>query len=320
LAFSRQLAEKHNGTIFLDHSEKNGATLIVRISSHLPETIIDKTENQIEESSVDSGIEEVPHARGNGNKPNLLIVEDNEDLCNFLERNLKVEYNLQVATNGREAIELLENSNVDIIVSDIVMPEVDGMELVRKTKENEQYSHIPIVLLSARTNVESKIEGLDVGADSYIEKPFSFDYLKAQINSLISNRERLLKKFANSPFIPYGSIANNKKDEDFLNKLNKEIEASLTDPDYSIEQLTKALSVSRSNLQRKIKGISGMTPNDYIRVFKLKKAARLIIEDKYRINEICYLAGFNNPSYFSKCFHKQFGKLPSEFLKENVSE
>jgi ligand-binding sensor domain-containing protein/signal transduction histidine kinase/DNA-binding response OmpR family regulator len=314
LAFSRQLAEKHNGTIFLNHSVKNGAALIVRISSHLPETIIDKDETKIEENVVDSEIKVTSYSQGKENKPNLLIVEDNEDLCNFLERNLKVEYNLQVAANGREAIELLKNSNVDIIVSDIVMPEVDGMELVRKTKENEQFSHIPIVLLSARTNVESKIEGLDVGADSYIEKPFSFDYLKAQINSLIRNRERLLKKFANSPFVPYGSIANNKKDEEFLNKLNKEIEASLTDPDYSIEQLTKALSVSRSNLQRKIKGISGMTPNDYIRVFKLKKAARLIIEDKYRINEICYLAGFNNPSYFSKCFHKQFGKLPSEFL------
>ncbi|PRY97329.1 two component regulator with propeller domain [Marinilabilia salmonicolor] len=318
LAFSRQLAEKHNGRLFLDNSNLSGARFILRISTHLQRTSLEKEENKILTPPTIQPETTAPEItkRDHGSKQTLLIVEDNEDLCNFLERNLKVEYMVKTASNGKEAINFLERNSVDIIISDIVMPEVDGMELVRKTRENEQFSHIPIILLSARNNVESKIEGLDVGADSYIEKPFSFEYLKAQVNSLLRNRERLLEKFANSPFIPYGSIANNKKDEEFLNRLNKEIENNMTNPDYTIEQLTNTLSMSRSNLQRKIKGISGMTPNDYIRVFKLKKAARLIIEGKYRINEICYLAGFNNPSYFSKCFQKQFGKLPSEFMKE----
>jgi signal transduction histidine kinase/ligand-binding sensor domain-containing protein/DNA-binding response OmpR family regulator len=320
LAFSRQLAEKHEGTIFLkDDPHQQGSVFIVRISTNLSKSKI--TVKSDSKSVTEKIIEKPDSSFSNANgKPNLLIVEDNEDLCNFLERNLKVEYSVHKASNGKEAMELLENENIDIIISDIVMPEVDGLELVQKTRENKQYSHLPIILLSARTNVETKIEGLDVGADSYIEKPFSVDYLKAQIHSLIRNRERLLEKFANSPFVPYGSIANNKKDEEFLNELNDEIEHNMTNADYSINHLANAMSMSRSNLQRKIKGISGMTPNDYIRVYKLKKAARLIIENEYRINEICYLVGFNNASYFSKCFHKQFGKLPSEFQRENINQ
>ncbi|WP_237706109.1 hybrid sensor histidine kinase/response regulator transcription factor [Thermophagus xiamenensis] len=318
LAFSKQLAEKHNGTIILkDDSDHRGTCFVVRISTKLQKSAHSMLSEERPQPLDDKeNTLDIP-AKSNG-KLNLLIVEDNEDLCNFLERNLKVEYNVFKSSNGKEAMKLLEIHNIDIIISDIVMPEIDGLELVQSTKNNTQFSHLPIILLSARTNVETKIQGLDAGADSYIEKPFSLDYLKAQIHSLIRNRERLLEKFANSPFVPYGSIANNKKDEEFLNKLNQEIENNLTNPDFSINHLASALLMSRSNLQRKIKGISGMTPNDYIRVYKLKRAARLIIEGDYRINEICYLVGFNNPSYFAKCFQKQFGKLPSEFQKENA--
>ncbi|MGQ1891596.1 hybrid sensor histidine kinase/response regulator transcription factor [Thermophagus sp. OGC60D27] len=316
LAFSKQLAEKHNGTIFLKNvPDHPGTCFVVQINTNLNNNQPSVTPDEVPLPQQDTN--NTSNAKNNG-KPNLLIVEDNEDLCNFLERNLKVEYSVYKASNGKEALELLEIQNIDIIISDIVMPEIDGLELVQSTKQNTQFSHLPIILLSARTNVETKIQGLDAGADSYIEKPFSLDYLKAQIHSLVRNRERLLEKFANSPFVPYGSIANNKKDEEFLNQLNQEIENNLTNTDFSINHLANFLSMSRSNLQRKIKGISGMTPNDYIRVYKLKRAARLIIEGEYRINEICYLVGFNNPSYFAKCFHKQFGKLPSEFQKDNA--
>jgi len=170
-------------------------------------------------------------------------------------------------------------------------------------------------LLSARTNIQSKIEGLEFGADSYIEKPFSMNYLKAQISSLLENRKRVIDMFLKSPFVPYGTIASNKKDEKFLCRLNDEIEKNISDFDYSIEKLAVSLSMSRSNLQRKIRGISGMAPNDYIRVYRLKKAARLLLQGDYRINEICFLVGFNTPSYFSRCFQKQFGQLPKDFVK-----
>ena len=315
LAFSRQLAEKHNGNLKLIESREGKCIFQITISTNLKSEIKQEKRipTQLKPQSNQSNL--TSHAESN-EKPSILIVEDNEDLSNFLEKNLKLEYTIYTAENGRIALEILENTTISIIISDVMMPEVDGIELVQKTRENEQSSHIPIILLSAKTNLDTKIEGLDFGADSYIEKPFSLDYLKAQVNSLLKNRKIILEKFANTPFVPYGSLANNKKDEEFLNKLNKEIENSLLDPEYSIENLANALSMSRSNLQRKIKGISGMTPNDYLRVYKLKKAAKLIIEGEYRINEICFLVGFNNPSYFSKCFHKQFGKLPSEFHKD----
>lgn len=313
LAFSRQLAEKHKGSLFLRENGQGGSEFVLQINTQLQNNEAHPLEQEVKVRDQPVAGKEIDPSVPAG-KPVLLIVEDNEDLCAFLERSLKLEYKVLTAANGQIALDLLQNHVVDIIISDVMMPGVDGLELVKKTKENEQYSHIPIVLLSARTNLETKVTGLDYGADSYIEKPFSLEYLRAQVNSLVKNRILLLEKFATSPFIPYGSIANNKKDEEFLNKLNGEIEINISDTAYSIEKLAAALSMSRSNLQRKIKGISGMSPNDYIRVFKLKKAARLIIEDEYRINEICYLVGFNSPSYFAKCFQKQFGKLPSEFM------
>ncbi len=315
LAFSRQLAEKHSGNLNLIESREGKCSFQITISTRLEP---DTSEIKDKPSTLKPKKEKinVPAYNDVNEKPSILIVEDNDDLSNFLEKNLKLEYTVYTAENGKKALEILEETSVSIIISDVMMPEVDGIELVQKARENEQSSHIPIILLSAKTNLDTKIEGLDFGADSYIEKPFSLDYLKAQVNSLLKNRQILLDKFANTPFIPYGSLANNKKDEEFLAKLNEEIENSLLDPEYSIENMASAMSMSRSNLQRKIKGISGMTPNDYLRVFKLKKAAKLIVEGEYRINEICFLVGFNNPSYFSKCFQKQFGKLPSEFQNE----
>jgi DNA-binding response OmpR family regulator len=248
------------------------------------------------------------------------VVEDNEELQNFLEKNLKKDFNVLVAGNGNDALKILNESAIDLIVSDIVMPGIDGLELTRQIKQNEQYCHIPVILLSARTNISTKIEGLEYGADIYIEKPFSLVYLKAQISSLIENRMRVLEKFSKSPFIPYGTIANNKRDEEFLYKMNTEIEKNILDVNFSIEKLAHNLSMSRSNLQRKIKGISGMVPNDYIRVYRLKKAATLLMKEDYRINEICYIVGFNSGSYFAKCFQKQFGVLPKDFVKSGDQE
>ena len=180
----------------------------------------------------------------------LLVVEDNEELRNFIEKNLSKEFNVLVANNGKEAMKILDESVIDLVVSDIVMPGIDGLELTHLIKQNEQYSHIPVILLSAKTNITTKIEGLEFGADIYIEKPFSMVYLKAQINSLIENRIRVLEKFSKSPFIPYGTIANNKRDEEFLHKMNEEIEKNILDVNFSIEKLAGNLSMSRSNLQQ----------------------------------------------------------------------
>lgn len=318
LTISRQLVDKHNGTIFIRDGSAGGCQFVVRIPANLHVT---EEEQQPDEAQlsvpVSSGSTEIGLV-GN-DKMHVLVVEDNEELRTFLEKNLKLEYEVYIAGNGGEALRILEHKSVDLVISDITMPEMDGLELAGILKHNEQYCHIPIILLSARTNLQTKLNGLEYGADIYIEKPFSMVYLKAQIASLIENRIRILDKFSKSPFVPYGTIANNKRDEEFLERLNEQIEKNISDVDFSIDKLAFEMMMSRSNLQRKIKGVSGLVPNDYIRVYRLKKAARLLLQGDYRINEICYLVGFNSGSYFSKCFFKQFGVLPKDFVKFSES-
>ena len=315
LSLARQLVDRHSGKIFIDDKNEN-CCFVVQIPTNLPVS----PEELVIEDEPAAAVKSVHQSQHHPDKMYLLVVEDNEELQNFIEKNLKKDYNVFVANNGEEALKILEESLIDLVVSDIVMPGIDGLELTRLIKQNEQYSHIPVILLSAKTNISTKIEGLEFGADIYIEKPFSLVYLKAQISSLIENRMRVLDKFSKSPFISYGTIANNKRDEEFIQRINAEIEKNILDVDFSIEKLANNLSMSRSNLQRKIKGISGMTPNDYIRVYRLKKAADLMMKEDYRINEICYIVGFNSGSYFAKCFQKQFGVLPKDFVKSTDQE
>lgn len=310
LALAKQLVERHDGEIFIADDETEGAVLIVRIPERLDEIQSVKEEMPVEQHPVSD-----ENHLTEPDKTVILIVEDNEELRIFLSKNLSKEHRILAASDGKQALHILEKHAVDLVLSDIVMPEMDGLELSKAIKQNEQFSHIPVILLSAKTNIQTKVEGLEYGADSYIEKPFSIAYLKAQINSLIENRMKILEKFSKSPVIPYGTIARNKRDEAFLDKLNKEIEHHLSDEQFSIEKLAASMSMSQSNLQRKIKGLSGMVPGDYIRVIKLKKAAQLLKSGEYRINEICYVVGFSSPSYFTKCFQKQFGMLPKDFVK-----
>jgi AraC-like DNA-binding protein len=169
------------------------------------------------------------------------------------------------------------------------------------------------VLLTAKNDLDSKIEGMNFGADSYVEKPFSIQFLKAQIGSLIENRILLRKKYSEMPFTPISTIAGNSADELFLQKLNTIIEENISNENFSIDQLAEQLHISRSGLFAKIKTLAGSTPNELIQLIRLKKAAEYISLRRHRINEIAFLVGFNNPSYFSKCFQKQFGVTPKEF-------
>ena len=182
-------------------------------------------------------------------------------------------------------------------------------------KSDLDYSHIPIVLLTAKTTLQSKIDGLKSGADAYIEKPFSVEYLKVSVANLLSNHEKLHAAFAHSPFIQTNSMAMTKADETFLKTLNEVIVANMQNPDFCLDDMASLLNMSRSSLNRKIKGVLDMTPNDYIRLERLKKAAQLLREGECKVNEVCYMVGFNTPSYFTKCFQKQFGILPKDFVK-----
>lgn len=257
---------------------------------------------------------------GSPDKLTLLIVEDNTDLLSFLAEQLGQNYNVIKATDGKKAVSKLEKQHVDIIISDIAMPKMDGFELLNYVRGNEMTSHIPFILLSAESSVESKIKGLDNGADAYIEKPFSINHFKAVIDSLVNSRRALIEKFTSSPegslnMSKYGSL-----DAEWLAKVDSIIYANLSSIGFSVQQLADEMFVSRSNLQRKLKSLTDMTPNEYIRLIRLKKAAELLLSEKYRINEVSYMCGFNTASYFTSCFFKQFGILPKEFIALHKTE
>lgn len=251
------------------------------------------------------------------NLPRILAVDDNNDMTAFLSSNLGGLYIVDTAENVSEAFKLLRTHSYKLIISDIMMPDIDGFSFTRRLKSDSELSHIPIILLSARTEVASKTEGLHSGADAYIEKPFSMQYLKAQIASLISNRENILESFKKSPLMPFSVLATNKNDEIFIKNLNDEIHKHLSDEHFTVESLADIFAVSRSSLQRKVKTISGMTPGDYLRSFRLKTACRLLLNTEKRINEIAFEVGFNSASYFTKAFIKMYDMTPSEFIESH---
>jgi len=246
----------------------------------------------------------------------ILIVEDNEELRSFMKECLAETYNILEAENGLEALETLDNNMVDVIISDILMPKMNGLELCNEVKGNPAYSHLPFILLSAKTDTLTKIDGLKKGADVYMEKPFSTEQLKAQIISIIENRINLQKKFIKSPLQYVRKSTDNSESVDFVNKLNAFILENMSDEKFSIDNLSSEFAISRTNFQKKIKSITGLTPNDYIKLIRLNKSAELLSTGKYRVNEVCIIVGFNTPSYFSKCFFEHFGKLPKDFVHE----
>lgn len=203
-----------------------------------------------------------------------------------------------------------------------MMEEMSGFELCNKVKTDINISHIPVVLLTAKADTESKIKGLESGSDAYIEKPFSPFYLKAQLRSLLKKREKQQKMYALAPLSDLHSTIHNKLDEEFMNKCTEIILNNIEDTEFSVNTLAHELGMSRTSVFKKIKGVIGMTPNDFIKITRLKKACKMMIEGGYRITEIGFLVGFSSSSYFAKCFQKQFGMLPTDFikrLKENPS-
>lgn len=314
LALSRSLAELHKGSLRMVEGEKANVFCL---------TLPIMQDNAITMESEVVGNAELfaePQAKREEQKENaenrytILVAEDNPEMLSFVSRQLSHEYTVLTAANGEEALRVLDENFVNLIVSDVVMPLMDGFELCKTIKSKLDYSHIPIILLTAKTNIQSKVEGLELGADAYIEKPFSPEYLQAAISSLIRNREKLRHAFAKSPFVAANTMALTKADEEFIKKLNEIILSNLHNPDFSMEDMAEILNMSRSNFYRKIKGVLDLTPNEYLRIERLKRAAQLLKEGENRVNEICYMVGFNSPSYFSKCFLKQFGVLPKDFV------
>jgi DNA-binding response OmpR family regulator len=247
-------------------------------------------------------------------KPTILLVDDNEEILEFLAGELQENYQLLKAVNGVAALRLLIEETVQLIVSDVIMPEMDGFELCRRLKTEVEFSHIPVILLTAKNTLQSKIQGLELGADAYIEKPFSPAHLRAQISNLLSNRNKIKEYFSSSPLVHIKSMAYSKADENFLETLNDVIEKNMFDTSLDVEMLAREMTMSRATFYRKIKAISNLSPNELIHITRLKKAAELLAEGSHKIYQIIDIVGYNSHSNFTRGFQKQFGMTPSDYV------
>lgn len=253
-------------------------------------------------------------------KPLLLIVDDNEDVLEFLCAVLYADYNILTTTDAREALALLEKESIQLVITDIMMPGMDGNELCNAIKKEGAYTHIPVIMLTAKNTIQSKIEGLELGADAYIEKPFLVDYIKAQISNLLSNRNKLKAYFSHSPLAHITSAGYNKEDEHFLERIYEIINENIDNIDLNVDDIARIMNTSRPTLYRKIHALSDMTPHELINTMRHKRAAEYLATGTYKVYEIIHLLGFSSQANFARSFHKRMGMTPTEFIHSKKFE
>ena len=320
LPFARSLAALHHGRLYLDTWVPEWNSFVLELPVRQPDAVALPASEPAEEEEekpevvVEAGNpEEV--APETGHRHVILVVDDSPDMRGYLAKELSESYNVAVAANGQDALEIVRNQRIDLVVSDIMMPIMDGCTLCNHIKTDTELSHIPVILLTAAVGMETRIETLEAGADGYIEKPFAFELLQATIDNLFRNREIANQQFVHSPLAHFSSVVTGELDHEFMERLHDVVMQHLSEPDLNIETLTQELGTSKSTLYRKVRANLGLNINEYIRVCRLKKAAEMLASQKYRINEVAYQTGFSSPSYFATCFQKQFNVSPSSFLK-----
>lgn len=247
----------------------------------------------------------------------ILITEDDDEVRCFLERELSPHFKTRTAANGKDALRVLEEEEISLVVSDVMMPEMNGFELCRMIKSQLPFSHIPVILLTALTDERQRIFGITGGADDYIQKPFHTDYVKIKIIHLLQERqklrERLLEKLRDNKLLLSEPEKVESIDDAFLRKFAEQIEAVYADPEYNVEKLSETLGLSRGHLHRKIKELTGTAPVEFLRTYRLNKATQLLRQNVYTVSEVAYRTGFSSPAYFSKCFKAVYGVTPTEY-------
>lgn len=314
LALCRTLAHLQGGTIELvDDNDPHTNTFKLRLPLKVD---FEEPARQADPVMTEYVMEEDSPMMSDSNGYSLLFVDDNDEMREFLEDQLSKDFVVETAGNGEEALKKLREGRFDIIVTDIMMPVLDGYELCREIKQDPNLSPIPVVFLTAKNDLESKVKALECGGESFIEKPFSIKYFRQQIKSLLDNRRHERKAFLNKPFFSVDNMKVNKADEEFMNKVVDIINKNIDKENFNVESMADILCMSRSSLLRKIKTLFNLSPVELIRIVRLKKAAELIQEGKYRMGDICFMVGINSQSYFTRLFLKQFGISPKTFEKQ----
>lgn len=329
LSLTRELVGLQHGQIRVESGEGRGSSFTIVIplgKEHLDEhEFLIAEKEDLEDAGVanvilvsggyenrqteDGGIDE------KDGKAKILVVEDSEDVRAHLLEHLEDHFNIQEAADGEEGLSMATDSIPDLIIADLMMPRMDGVELCRRLKTDERTSHIPVIMLTAKATVESRIEGLETGADAYMTKPFNMQELQTRIRSLIEQRKKLRERFSRETDIGPSDIAVTSVDEKFLNKAIRIIEDNLGDCDFDVTAMTQEIGMSRMQLFRKLKALTNQTPSEFIRTIRLKRAAQLLQKKFGNVAEITYEVGFNNLSYFAKCFRELYGVSPSEYGK-----
>jgi signal transduction histidine kinase/DNA-binding response OmpR family regulator len=326
LALTKELVELHKGNIRAKSGHGKGMQIIFEIPTNLKlsKSQIPVEFNSTMESSTlspDKEFELVTDFKQEDNDlPLILLIEDHEDVRKYIREILDERYRVIIAEDGENGIENAKKTIPDLILSDVMMPKKNGFEVCRELKKDEKTSHIPIILLTAKSDVENKIEGLQTEADDYITKPFIPRELLARIENIIESRKKLREKYEKKGILKPKDITVNSIDEKFLNELIEIVESQLGNEKFGVEKLSEELSMSRSQLHRKLAALLGTGPNQFIRSFRLQRAHDLIKQNSATTAEIAFQVGFGSPSYFTKCFQEQFGYLPSELNAQYSSK
>lgn len=317
LALVRAFVEMHGGNI-MAHSNEKGTTFTIifpkqDVSQYYPTVVtLPAEEQEVSSTLVDTEIPAVDEVVET-DSPTMLIIDDNADIRHYIKSLLAKEYRILEAADGLSGIQLALKYVPDIIVSDVMMPGMDGVECCRRLKNELQTCHIPVILLTACSLDEQRIQGYDGGADSYISKPFNSQLLLARIRNLIANRRQLKSFFGDNQTIEKESISD--LDKDFVTRFKSLVEEKMREPELNVEDLGRDMGMSRVQLYRKLKSLTNYSPNELLRQMRLKKAASLLAASEMTVAEIAYEVGFSSPSYFTKCYKEQFGESPTDFLK-----
>ncbi|WP_202929069.1 hybrid sensor histidine kinase/response regulator transcription factor [Chitinophaga agri] len=314
LSITREFVKLHGGTITVDSTPDMGSTfsilLPVKGLTTQPVTLAPVSTNILPATALTTAHTPAPYT---GKKPVLLLIEDSEDFRFYLKDNLGMHFHIIDAPNGKLGWEILQQTIPNLIVSDVNMPEMDGLELCRRIRQTQRLAHLPVILLTARAAEEDQLEALDNGATDYITKPFNYEVLLSRIRNIISQQVSLKKTFQQHIEAHPEEIAISSQDERFLQQALQIVEKNISNPDFSVEELSRELHMSRVSAYKKLLSITGKTPLEFIRSIRLKRAAQLLGKSQLTVAEVAYEVGFNNPKYFAKYFKLEFGVLPSAY-------
>lgn len=336
LSLTKDLLVLHHGTISVESEVGKGTVFTVSIpidkDSYTEDEInVELSQNFIGNSKGGSIVdteshildleqlkgEDVENTETEVSDIHLLLVEDNEELLYLMQRILSRHYHVMMAKNGMEALELIKGNEVDIIVSDVMMPEMDGLELCRIIKGSLETSHIPIILLTAKNTAEDRIECYNAGANAYISKPFELKVLEARIRNFLAEKKSKQEEFRSDVDINLETLGGSSIDNEFMDKVISIIQNKMSEPNFDVIQLADDIAVSKSSLYRKIKAMTGLSPVELIRNIRLKHARQLLKNKSVTISEVAYSCGFSNPKYFATCFREEVGMSPKEYQKMN---